>query len=351
MGIPPDFELAKTAWNSSSRIWGTGTSFMDAGLDDEPTRRTSLGVTPEDTRSDAFAASPVRQTSSSGFGPARNTTNSVLSPVDIADENNIHPKMSWNSMSANVGFVSRPKGQPLSPTKYAQNQGLVSFRSSNGTFEPSSLFAGSAPDTEDAPNDSQQSYPRIHRTYNSPTHQIPPSTTRPANLEQHRPDYQINTNTSGKHIGNDPFGSGQRFENGLYHPSNTINMGNTAGMVSAAGNNFQLVRPGVPQHSSSGSNTYRDTPPLFPNSNDRVLPSQQIGPYSPSTQEIGEIPHPMLTVTFNQVQEHAGPGPNRRSSMYQSQYRNGNVLQIRNLGQPNAHSLASTQHIIQAMLI
>lgn len=255
-------------------------------------------------------------------------------------------------MSANVGFVSRPKGQPLSPTKYAQNHGLVSFRSSNGTFEPSSLFAGSAPDTEDDPNDSQQSYPRIHRTYHSPTNQIPSSTTRPANLEQLRPDYRINTNTSGKHIGNDPFGSGQRFENGLYHSNNTINMGNATGVVSAVGNNFQLVRPGVPQHSSSSSSTYRETPQPFPNSNDRVLPSQQISPYSPSAQEIGDIPHPMLTVTFDQVPEHAGPGPNRRSSMYQSQYRNGNVLQFRSLGQPNAHSpsMDSAYHPNQAHL-
>ena len=345
LGIPPDFELAKNAWNSSSRICGTGTSFMDTGLDDEPTRRTSLGLSSDDTRSDVFPASPVRQTSSSGFGQARNMTNSILSPADIADENNIHPKMSWNSMSANVGFVSRPKGQPLSPTKYAQNQGLVSFGPSNGTFESSSLFAGSAPDTEDAPDDSQQPYSRNHHSLN-PATGLPSSATRPSHPEPHRSEYQPSTNSSGKHFGNDPFGSGQRFENGLHQSNHSVKMTNVTGMAPAVGNNFQLVRPGVPQHSSSSSNTYRATPPSFPTSNGRILPLQEIVPYSPSIQDFTEVPPSSTTVPYSQIQEYAGPIANRRTSMYQSQYRDGNNTQNRSLGQMNAH-LSSSESTYQ----
>ncbi|KAK5064643.1 hypothetical protein LTR84_000477 [Exophiala bonariae] len=334
LGIPPDFELAKTAWNSSSRIWGTGT-FIDTGLDGEPTRRMSYGLSPEESRSDVFPASPVRQLSSGGFGQARNMTNSILSPVDVTDENNIQPKMSWNSMSANVGFVSRPKGQPLSPTKYAQNHGLASFGPSNGTFESSSLFAGSAPDTEDIPADSQYSYSRNHRPLDPSNRLV--SGTRPSNPEPHRSEHQPSTANSGKHFGNDPFSPGQRFENELHHSNNLVNMGNATSMAPAVGHNFQLVKPGVLQHSSSGSNPYRATPPSVPTSEGRVLPAQQIVSYSPSTQEYAEVSHSLSTVAFNGVQEHAGSIPARRTSMYQSQYRDGNVTQNRTLGQMNLH--------------
>jgi hypothetical protein len=309
---------------------------MDAGLEDEPTRRTSLGVPSENPQSDAFAASPARQISSAGFGQARNITNSVLSPIETTDENNIHPKMSWNSMSANVGFVSRPKGQPLSPTKYAQNQGPDSFRAPNGTFEPSSLFAGSAPDIEDGPNDIQQSYSRAHRSLTSSTRPVL-SPTRATNLEQYRPEHQTHSNGSGTPIGNDPFGSSQRFENGQHHPANPINMANGTGMVTGVSNNFQSVRPGVPQHSSSVSNTYRAISPPFPTSNGRVLPTQRPDPYSPSTHEFTEIPQSLQPLGFNQAQDHAGPIPVRRSSLYQSQYRDGNIVQNRTIGQPNTH--------------
>ncbi|KEF61182.1 uncharacterized protein A1O9_02747 [Exophiala aquamarina CBS 119918] len=262
-------------------------------------------------------------------------TNSVLSPTEPTDENNIHPKMPWNSMSANVGFVSRPKGQPLSPTKYGLNQGSDPFRPPNSMAERSTLLDGSHPDIEDGSNDIQESFSRTHRSLTSSARPIL-SPTRATNHEQRPFEHQALNNSSIKHIGNDPFGSGQRFENGHHHPANDNTMANGTGMVAGIGNIFQSARPGYPHHSSNIPNSYQALSPPFPTSNGRVLPTtQRPDSYSPSTHEFTESPPSLVPTSFNQAQDHTGSVPARRSSMYQQPYRDSNGAELRALVQPS----------------
>lgn len=44
LGIGTDFDLGKSAWTTSSRIWGSSNSFLDASADDEPMKRTFWGL-------------------------------------------------------------------------------------------------------------------------------------------------------------------------------------------------------------------------------------------------------------------------------------------------------------------
>ncbi|KIV85236.1 hypothetical protein PV11_00959 [Exophiala sideris] len=130
VGVGTDFDLGKNAWNSTSRIWGRGKSFLE---DEQATR-----------------PSPIRQTSTSSFTQGRVPPTSTLTPVDVNDENAAQSKLSWNALPANSAFASRPRGQPLSPTQERRGQSLeCGTNAINGAIAESSLFAGSAPDVED----------------------------------------------------------------------------------------------------------------------------------------------------------------------------------------------------------
>ncbi|KAI1617978.1 armadillo-type protein [Exophiala viscosa] len=130
LGAGTDFDLGKSAWNSTSRLWGRGKSFLE---DDQPTR-----------------PSPVRQSSTSSFTHGRVPPTSTLTPVDVNDENASQSKLSRSAHAANSAFASKPRGQPLSPTQQRQVQNLDSVADAvHGPVAESSLFAGSAPDVED----------------------------------------------------------------------------------------------------------------------------------------------------------------------------------------------------------
>ncbi|KIW97126.1 uncharacterized protein Z519_02518 [Cladophialophora bantiana CBS 173.52] len=193
LGQATDYELGKSAWNSSSRIWGTNKSFLEARIDNDPIR-----------------PSPIRQGSVSSYGQSKTASSSLLTSIDLNDENGPQSKMPWTSASSSIGFPSRQRGQPLSPTKQRQNQ-ILDFvvNRINGGSQESSLFAGSAPDVEETPFDGQHQRRAI-----TAGPRVLPSPTRSSTFGRSQADPQLPAFNSSGFGTNGIFASLHEFENG-----------------------------------------------------------------------------------------------------------------------------------------
>ena len=205
-----DFELGKNAWNASSRIWGTSMSFLDGAVEDAPMRRRLQTV---DIRIfiNFCLASPVREGSLSSYGHIKTTTTSTRTPNDVNDENATKSKMPWGPASASIGFSSRQKSQPLSPTQQRQNQNRnFVANGSSGTHDHSSLFAGSDPDMDDTTLHIQpsQSHRRVLAT-GSRGHSSP---TRAMTLGSGQLDQQVQAFNLNRYHADNGFTSVQEFE-------------------------------------------------------------------------------------------------------------------------------------------
>ncbi|KIW56838.1 hypothetical protein PV05_05459 [Exophiala xenobiotica] len=131
LGVGTDFDRGKSAWNSTSRIWGTKPGYGD----EQPAR-----------------PSPARQTSSTSFGPGRTATTSIRTPTEFEHGYPAQSKLPWSAASTTVSHDRRSRAQPLSPTQPRQSHGVDFVTNDhNGSGEESSLFEGSAPDVEDEP--------------------------------------------------------------------------------------------------------------------------------------------------------------------------------------------------------
>jgi len=155
------------------------------------------------------------------------------------------------------------------------------------------------------------------------------SPSRVADFDQHPFEHQPHNYSLTNNIGNDPFGTGQRFDTRHPHPANNTNMTNGTGMVTGVGNNLQPGRPGLPQHSSNASSTYQATSPAFPIPSCRVLPTQRSDAYSPPTLELTESTQSLPQAGFNQASDHTGPVTARRSSTYYPHFRDSNGTENR----------------------
>ncbi|EXJ72185.1 uncharacterized protein A1O5_04689 [Cladophialophora psammophila CBS 110553] len=118
--------------------------------------------------------------------------------------------MPWTSASSTVGFPSRQRGQPLSPTKQRQNQ-IVDFAVNrvNGGSQESSLFAGSAPDVEESPFDGQH----LRRAITAGP-RVLPSPNRSSTFGRSQADPQLQAFNSSGFGTNGIFASLHEFENG-----------------------------------------------------------------------------------------------------------------------------------------
>ena len=176
--IKADYDLGKSAWSASSRIWGTSKSFLDGVVDEMPNRRRSrIGLPGSVT--DSLSASPVHEGSFSSYAPTKGIPPSGRPPSDLKNENAPQSKMPWGSVSTSIGFPSQQRAQPLSPTLQRQNQirefVIYDINGANGNHDQPSLFAGSDPDVDDIHADLQQNqngrrgFPPSTRTLPSPT--------------------------------------------------------------------------------------------------------------------------------------------------------------------------------------
>lgn len=204
LGGTSDFELGKSPWNSSSRIWGTSPSFLD-GLDEDRVRR---DVPAQHFAYNNFAnqtpASPTNQSFAANSTHQVNGVSSLFSSTEH-DENDSSTKPPWTSISTITGSMSRPKGLPLSPTQQRQNLGPEPHPDSHKTSEPSSLFMGSAPDVDDRSNGS------IHSPHRRPTtiaSRLIQSPTSAGPFDRTHSVYQSYTIDTKEFGGRDAFGIG-----------------------------------------------------------------------------------------------------------------------------------------------
>ncbi len=202
-----DFELGKSAWNATSRIWGTSKSFLDGTVDDEQMRRT-LKTPDAAISTDPPLASPVRQGSLSNYVSGKAATSSLRTPTELNNENALPSKMPWGSVSSSIGFSSRQRGLPLSPTKPRQPQ-YPEFVS-NGPYDQSSLFVGSDPDVDERPSDVQ--HLQHHRRLLAGGSRTIPSPTRTATFGSNPLDPQIQALNSSRFQTNGVFAQVQEYE-------------------------------------------------------------------------------------------------------------------------------------------
>lgn len=310
LGIGIEFGSGRNAWNASSRIWGTGKSFLDAGVEDEPIRRTSREDVQNVTLFNAPLASPVRQISSSTYGQAKLPSPSSLSPTDLNSENALQSKGPWGTISSTIGFPTR---KPLSPTKQRQNQ-ILDFvaNSSNVGFEGSSLFAGSAPDVEDVPSETEQTHQ--HRRAMTASAPFVHSPTR-ANTGRSQLDPQMQAFTSNGLNTNDIF-SPHSFETGEDHFSHGLPSTNGSTSKYSLQNGQGVGKP------TSGTSSYNPGwhhGPTYGQMDGRPLTAERVDQsYSASNTKFDDATRSLQALSFDQGQDPGDfvPAP-RPQSRYQ----------------------------------
>ncbi|KAJ9612264.1 mRNA binding protein puf3 [Cladophialophora chaetospira] len=288
-----DFELGKSAWNASSRIWGTSKSFLDGAGDDEPTR-----------------PSPVRQGSLSHYAQGKPATSALRTATEVQSENAPQSKTPWGMVSNSIGFPSRQRTQPLSPTKQRQNQ-LLEFVANgpNGILDQPSLFAGSDPDVDDVPLDSQQT--QYHRRALAAGSRALPSPTRTATFGSSQPDPKIQNLNSSRFRANDVFASPQEYDGEQDHFVDgflqaSINSGETPLLNIQGSGSFR------PANGASLETLYRLHPrsPADERINDHLMNSEHLDHFRPlMDQDYDDAVRPFEAMNIGQIP--AGPIPHR----------------------------------------
>ncbi|OAP61070.1 hypothetical protein AYL99_03271 [Fonsecaea erecta] len=280
LGHGAEYDLGKSAWNASSRIWGTSKSFLDARGDSESIR-----------------PSPIRQGSVSSYGPSMPATSSLLSSIDPNNENASQSKMSWAPGSSTVGFPSRRRGQPLSPTKQRQNQ-MLDFAASgnNGGLQESSLFAGSAPDVEETSFDG----PHLRRAITTGP-RVFPSPTRASTFGRSQVDPQMQVYNSNAFKPNGIFASLQEFEDGQDQSLHSIPAVSGATELLPLQDSYEATRE-MNGMSVGNLSRYNPVSPTYGKPDGRLLNADQVEPYHPSSkQKYDEALRALELLNFDQA--------------------------------------------------
>ncbi|KIX10017.1 uncharacterized protein Z518_01098 [Rhinocladiella mackenziei CBS 650.93] len=320
LGIGTDFDLGKSAWNSSSRIWGTSKSFLDTGVDDEPMTRMRAGEDETLGPPDHLLASPVRQTSSSSYGPNRLTPSSLLTPTESNNGNALPSQMPWNSIATMTGFTSRPRGQPLSPIKHRQNPGLdfIDNNSNRGLAE-SSLFAGSAPDVEDEPSDAQQTQQQCRAATTGSRFLHSPGRSTSFSRSEVSPQIQAFHSNKVNNT-NGIFASIREFERDQEPSSKEARMTNGGTLKYPLHNSYAATRPtfGYAPDNLSKSDFIS---PTCGKGSGRSLTAERLDQFHsmPNT-NLDEAVRSLRALSFDQAQDAVDTLPARRTSLPQPQY-------------------------------
>ncbi|KAK5199308.1 mRNA binding protein puf3 [Exophiala xenobiotica] len=315
LGVETDFDRGKSAWNSTSRIWGTKPDYGD----EQPTR-----------------PSPARQTSSTGFGPGRTATTSTRTPTEFEHEYPVQSKLPWSAVSTTVNHYPRQRTQPLSPTQQRQSQGPDFVTNNhNGSGEESSLFEGSAPDVEDEP---LMGYPSIQkRRAVIDSSRFMQSPTRAATFGRTQYDPQIQAINAGNFNANSMFAS----RNGYEHDQDRLFNGYSATSISS--------QPyAVPNSYATGR--LPEQPPVPLSRFDQILPqhaeangrpwaaAQPEGFDSSSAQNLEEALQALQAFGIDRLHDMTDMNSLRRSSNTQPQYqRLVQPISMQSSSQPGPH--------------
>lgn len=193
--------------------------------------------------------------------------------------------------------------------------------SSNGGFEESSLFAGSAPDVEDVPADPQQQYQ--HRRAITASARFPHSPTRASALNRTQPDPQIQAFNSSKYTTNGIFPSLHDYSDVQDHPANGLPTMNGMTAKYSLQNGHAPRRPsnGFPNGFPDELSRYDSMALAYGKANGRPLTAERVDQSHPSTDAkyVHEAMNSLRALSFDQARDAPEVLPARRSSI-QTQY-------------------------------
>ncbi|OQV02064.1 Pumilio-family RNA binding repeat-containing protein isoform 4 [Cladophialophora immunda] len=319
LGQGADYELGKSAWNASSRIWGTSKSLLEARVDSEPIRR-MLGPREADMSTDRSLASPIRQGSVSSYGQSKTASSSLLTSIDLNDENASQSKMPWAQTSSTIGFPSRQRGQPLSPTKQRQNQMLdFAVSGNNGGPQESSLFAGSAPDVEETSFDG----PHLRRAITAGP-RVLPSPSRASTFGRNQVDAQAQVFNSNAFHSNGIFASLQEFEDGQGQPLHGLSAINGTTDVLPLHDSHGVTRE-INGMTAGNLSRYNPVSPTYAKRNGRLLNAEHVEQYHPSSkQKYDETVRALELLNFDQGTAQIAP-VRKIPSQYQRDIHHGPI--------------------------
>ncbi|KIV91149.1 hypothetical protein PV10_05722 [Exophiala mesophila] len=308
LGGTSDYELGKSPWDSSRRIWGTNHSLIDDFDADRVRHDPPAPSFAYNNFINQMPTSPTNQIPSANSTHQANGANSIFSSSEH-DENTSSTKPPWTSMSTLAGPMSRSKGLPLSPTQQRQNLGPSPHQDSRNTPEPPSLFMGSAPDVDDRSNGDVHSPHRRSSTITSRLIQSPTSAGPfDRNRSAHQP-YGVDTKE---------FGGREAFGVGLASASNgkismPINYTSQSNMTTPYIHDSYGFGRQPSSQTVKGPDTFASTSSPYGHNNRSHQTAARAEPFaSPSGQKLTSVQRSLQALSIDQARQSTEFVPGRR---------------------------------------